>query len=181
MIQGGDRRGDSGAQVSALRRAVERATDCTAYRVVDSERGFDVELRLDDPQWQEFFSRAGLRRTYQWKVTEKKSRYTIADVGVAVRWSAGVPGIGVSASKQGGRIFSFSRENIWAIGSDGQIHPVADYRFNSREGRDVIRLAAQQLGLTERLPRVLFWANVTIAVSGGIPALAFLSDWLLQR
>jgi hypothetical protein len=58
---------------------------------------------------------------------------------------------------------------------------VAEYRFNSREGRDVIRLAAKQLGLKEGLPTVLFWANVAIAVSGGIPALAFLSDWLLQR
>jgi hypothetical protein len=172
---------DSDHAGSALQRAVEQATEGTPYTVVPTNLGFNVELDLGERQWRDVFGRAGLRRMYRWEVTEKKSKYTINDVEVAVRWVAGVPGIGMSASGQAGRIFSFSRENIWAAGPDGHVRPVAEYRFNSREGRDVIRLAAKQLGLKEGLPTVLFWANVAIAVSGGIPALAFLSDWLLQR
>lgn len=34
----------------------------------------------------------------------------------------------------------------------GRIEPVLDYRFNSREGRDLIRLAASRLGLKETMP-----------------------------
>jgi hypothetical protein len=58
---------------------------------------------------------------------------------------------------------------------------VAAYRFNSREGRDVIRLAAKQLGLKEGLPPVLLAANIAILTAGGVPALAFLIQWLQHR
>jgi hypothetical protein len=93
---------------------VEQATEGTPYTVVPTNLGFNVELDLGERQWRDVFGRAGLRRMYRWEVTEKKSKYTINDVEVAVRWVAGVPGIGMSASGQAGRIFSFSRENIWA-------------------------------------------------------------------
>ena len=176
-----DRGGDLDAEGSALQRTVAQATEGTPYTVVRTNLGFNVELDLGDRQWVDVFGRAGLRRTYRWEVTEKKSKYTINDVGVAVRWSAGVPGIGMSASGQSGRIFSFSRQNIWAVGPDGGIRPVAEYRFNSREGRDVIRLAAKQLGLKEGLPPVLLAANTAIVIAGGVPALTFLIQWLQHR
>lgn len=47
---------------------------------------------------------------------------------------------------------SFTREKIWALSDRGRIEPVVDYKFNSREGRDLIRLVARQLGLKERQP-----------------------------
>ena len=183
MNQAGERGGDADAEGSALLRAVQQATVGTPYTVVPTNLGFNVELDLGERQWRDVFGRAGLRRSFRWEVTEKtaKSKYTINDVGVAVRWSAGVPGIGMSASGQSGRIFSFSRQNIWAVGPDGGIRPVAEYRFNSREGRDVIRLAAKQLGLKEGLPPVLLAANTAIVIAGGVPALTFLIQWLQHR
>jgi hypothetical protein len=87
----------------------------------------------------------------------------------------------MSASGQSGWIFSFSRLNIWAVGPDGRIRPVAPYRFNSREGRDVIRLAAKQLGLKEGLPPVLLLANYCIVTAVGVPPLVFLVQWLQHR
>ena len=172
---------DSDHEGSALQRAVEQATEGTPYTVVPTNLGFNVEVDVGERQWRDVFGRAGLRRTCRWEVTEKKSKYTINDVEVAVRWVAGVPGIGMSASGQAGRVFSFSRQNIWAAGLDGRIRPVAAYRFNSREGRDVIRLAAKQLGLKEGLPPVLLAANIAILTAGVVPALAFLIQWLQHR
>ena len=46
----------------------------------------------------------------------------------------------------------FTRETIWALSDRGVIESVVDYKVNSREGRDAIRLVAEQLGLRERLP-----------------------------
>lgn len=56
---------------------------------------------------------------------------------------------------QTGRIIEFTRENIWAISDRGRVEQVVDYRFNAREGRDLIRLVAKQQGLKERLPVAL--------------------------
>ena len=175
----GTRRWTDG-DVSVLQQAVVHAAEGTPYEVFDTEKGFEVQLRLSDARWRDVFGTAGLRRTFCWKVREHRSYFTITDSDSSVRWRVGVPGLAVSMSKQSGRIFSLSRTKIWGLGPDGAIVPVADYRFNSREGRDLIRLAARQLGLTERLPWVLTGANIAIATGGFIPALLFLSEWLMR-
>ena len=174
----GTRRWTDG-DVSALQQAVVHAAEGTPYEVFDTEKGFEVQLRLSDARWRDVFGAAGLRRTFCWTVREHRSYFTITDSDSSVRWRAGVPSLAVSMSKQSGRIFSLSRTKIWGLGPDGAIVPVADYRFNSREGRDLIRLAARQLGLTERLPWVLTGANIAIATAG-IPALLFLPEWLMR-
>lgn len=88
-------------------------------------------------------------------------------------WQAGVPTVSYAPSftdgwnwstlswdgqwsVQTGRILEFSRVNIWALTDCGQIEPAADYKFNAREGRDLIRLVAKQLGLKERFPLLPF-------------------------
>jgi len=171
--------GDAGG--SELQRAVDRATRDTPYMVVSTEKGFDVGLRLADARWRQFFGSAVLRQTFRWKVTEKKSRYSITDEAASVRWAAGVPRFDFSASKQSGRIFSFSRSMIWAPTVDGGIVPVADYRFDSSEGRDLIRIAARQLGLKEQLPFSLRVANAAILATLVLSPIVLLLDLLLHR
>ncbi|BBZ10618.1 hypothetical protein [Mycobacterium branderi] len=147
--------------MSEFRDAVAAAVEGTPYTVVDTKKGFDVRLDIANAQWWGLYNRAGLRKSFRWRVTERKSSFTITDRQVDVKWRAGVPALGASMEVQGGRIFSFSREKIWALSDRGRIEPVVDYRFNSREGRDLIRLVARQLGLKERQP---FMLKLTLAV-----------------
>jgi hypothetical protein len=177
----GESTGDGEGSATELQRAVERATRDTPYAVVGTEKGFDVELRVDDVRWRQFFGSAGLRLTFRWEVREKKSRYSVNDVAMTLRWAAGVPRLDFSASKQSGRLFSFSRTMIWAPTVDGGIVPVADYRFDSSEGRDLVRIAARQLGMKEQLPFSLRAANVAIIAPFVITLGFFIVEWLLQR
>ena len=98
-----------------------------------------------------------------------------------MRWAAGVPRLDFSGSKQSGRILSLSRDMIWAPTVDGGVVPVADYRFDSSEGRDLIRLVGSQLGLKERQPAVIRGAYVAMAAPffGGLAF--FIADWLQHR
>lgn len=171
--------GDGAA--SEFQRAVERATQDTPYTVVGTDKGFDVELRLADAQWRQLFGTAGLRRTYRWSVKEKNSRYSITDESSSVRWAAGVPRLDFSGSKQSGRILSLSRDMIWAPTVDGGVVPVADYRFDSSEGRDLIRLVGSQLGLKEREPAVIRGAYVAMAAPFLVGLAFFIADWLQHR
>jgi hypothetical protein len=78
-----------------------------------------------------------------------------------------VPAFGASMQVQGGRVITFSRQKIWALSDRGRIEPVVDYRFNSREGRDLIRLVARRLGLKERQPLSL---KLPLALALATPA-----------
>ncbi|BBY09074.1 hypothetical protein [Mycobacterium noviomagense] len=138
--------------MSEFRDAVAAAAQGTPYIVDDTKKGFDVKLDIANAQWWGLYNRAGLRKSFRWRVVERKSYFTITDRQVDVTWRAGVPAIGASVQVQGGRVFSFSRQKIWALSDRGRIEPVVDYRFNAREGRDLIRMVARQLGLKERQP-----------------------------
>jgi hypothetical protein len=148
--------------MSAFRDAVAAAAAGTPYTVVARKTGFDVQLDIAGAQWWELYNRAGLRKSFRWRVKEHKSSFTITDRQVEVQWHAGVPGFGTFTEVQGGRIISFSRQRIWALSDRGRIEPVVDYRFNSREGRDLIRAVAKQLGLKERMPMSIKIASIFI-------------------
>jgi len=137
---------------------VAAAAQGTPYTIVDTTNGFDVQLDIENAQWWGLYDRAGLRKTFRWRVKERKSYFTIFDRQLEMHWRAGVPALGASVEVQGGRIFSLSRQKIWALSDRGRIEPVVDYKFNSREGRDLIRLTARQLGLKERLPFSLLFS-----------------------
>lgn len=145
---------------SVLRSAVTAAAEGTPYRVVDARRGFSVELDVVNAQWWGLFNRAGLTSSFRWRVREHRSYFTITDRGVRMDWVAGVPSLKFSWEMQSGRIFSFTREKIWALSDRGRIEPVVDYQFNSREGRDLIRMVARQHNLKERQP---WTVNVALA------------------
>ncbi|MDV3305625.1 hypothetical protein K7Z75_18355 [Mycobacterium avium subsp. hominissuis] len=155
--------------MSEFRDAVAAAAQDTPYVVVDTKKGFDVKLDIANAQWWGLYNRAGLRKSFRWRVVERKSYFTITDRQVEVRWQAGVPTFGASMQAQGGRVLSFSRQKIWALSDNGRIEPVVDYRFNSREGRDLIRMVARQLGLKERQP--LWTVKIPLVMALATPAL----------
>jgi len=150
----------SGVAMSQFRDAVLAATQGTPYTVIDTKKGFLVRLDIADAQWWGLYNRAGLRKTFRWRVAERRNHFTITDRQFEIRWGAGVPTLGATIQGQNGRILGFSREKIWALSDRGRIEPVVDYRFNSREGRDLIRAVARQLGLKERLPFSLMFSLV---------------------
>ncbi|MDD4865736.1 MAG: hypothetical protein PHQ28_00965 [Mycobacterium sp.] len=150
--------------MSEFRNAVAAAARNTPYTVVDTKKGFEVRLDVANARWWSLYERAGLRKTFRWRVKERGSHFTIFDRQVGMQWRVGAPDLGASVQAQGGRIFSLSREKIWALSDRGRIEPVVDYKFNSREGRDLIRLTARQLGLKERLPfSLLFSLSMALA------------------
>lgn len=169
--------------------AVAAAADGTPYTVVPNKHGFDVQLDTASGQWWELFARVKIRRSFRWRVRERKDgrTFTITDRQIDVDWRAGVPSLSSPSSFgsgwswstlswdgefrfQTGRIVEFSRQNIWAVSDRGRVEQVVDFKFNAREGRDLIRLVAKQQGLKERLPlalsSILALALATPVVSG---------------
>lgn len=141
--------------MSEFRDAVAKAVENTPYAIEDTKNGFIVQLDVVDARWWTIFAREGLSSSFSWRVTERRSSFTIYDRKIRMDWAAGVPRLAGSLEYQGGRIMGFNREKIWALSDRGLIEPVVDYKFNSREGRDLIRLVAKELGLRERLPMTL--------------------------
>jgi len=132
-----------------LEQRVREAAAGTPYVVTPTERGFDVTIELADAQWWALFNRAGLTRefTHQVRLGDDGS-YSITDVSREVEWVAGAPRVAAGAAVRKGRIIERGRETIWAIGDDGRVGAVVDYRFDSGEGRDLVTTAAASLGLT---------------------------------
>lgn len=168
--------------------AVAAAAADTPYTVVPTKRGFDVQLDTASAQWWELFARVKMRRSYRWRVAEKRGgrKFTITDREVSMDWRAGVPSLGNGSPSfwdgfdlstlswngswkiQTGRILGWSRQNIWAMSDRGRVEQVVNYKFNAREGRDLIRMVAKQLGLQERQPLTvkLTWAVVSAVPIG---------------
>ena len=151
--------------MSTFRDAVAAAAEGTPYTVVDTKHGFDVKLDIVNAQWWELYSRAGLNSSFRWRVREHDSYFTITERQINMKWSAGVPRFAFSFDMQCGRIPSFTRQKIWALSDHGRIEPVVNYRFNSKEGRDLIRMVARQQGLKERWPWVLNLAAVFVLIT----------------
>lgn len=138
--------------MTALRDAVTAATEGTPYVVADLPGGFLVRVDVADARWNGIASRSGLTSTFSWEVREDGDRYTITDVERRVDWSAGLAGLSASSSVRRGRIITKRYEKIWALDDTGAVRPVVDYRFDSNEGRDLVRACAERLGMRERLP-----------------------------
>ncbi|WP_241473849.1 hypothetical protein [Mycolicibacterium neoaurum] len=154
--------------MSEFRDAVAKAVENTPYAIEDTKNGFIVELDVVDARWWTIFAREGLTSSFSWRVTERRSSFTIYDRKIAMDWVAGVPRLSGLLEYQGGRIVGFAREKIWALSDQGVIQPVVDYKFNAREGRDLLRLVAKELGLRERLPMTL---KITAACVLATPAI----------
>lgn len=154
--------------MSEFRDAVARAVENTPYSVEDTKNGFTVALDVVDARWWALFSRQGLTSSFSWRVTERGSSFTIYDRKIRVEWMAGAPHLAGTLEYQGGRIVGFTREKIWALSDRGVVEPVVDYKFNSREGRDLIRLVAKELGLRERLPMTLKFTAACVLITPAV-------------
>lgn len=130
--------------------AVQEAAAGTPYVVTPTESGFDVALDIVDAEWFGVFDKAGLSRahTHHVAVSEDGS-YTITGDSREVEWVAGVPRASASASRQVGRVKELGVQKVWAFDENGSFGTVVDYRFDSEEGRDMVTMIGERLGLTQ--------------------------------
>lgn len=130
--------------------AVQQATSGTPYAVTPTESGFDVALNIVDAQWYGVLNKAGLSKAYTHHVSvPEDGTYSITDDSREVEWVAGVPRLSGSASRQVGRVKEFGVQKVWAFDENGQFGKVVDYRFNSEEGRDLVTMIGDNLGLKQ--------------------------------
>jgi hypothetical protein len=130
--------------------AVQQAAAGTPYAVTPTDGGFDVALNIVDAQWYGLFNKAGLSKAYTHHVSvPEDGTYSVTDDAREVEWVAGTPRVSATASRQVGRVKEFGVQKVWAFDENGQFGKVVDYRFNSEEGRDLITLIADNLGLKQ--------------------------------
>lgn len=130
---------------------VRQAAAGTPYVVTATDAGFDVTLDIVDAQWFGLFDKAGLDKVYIHHVAvADDGTYTVTDDSRTVEWVAGVPRASASAERVYGRVKEFGVQKVWALDEHGRFGPVVGFRFNSEEGRDLVKGVAQQLGLKEK-------------------------------
>ncbi|MER7787529.1 hypothetical protein [Streptomyces sp. NPDC097640] len=158
---------NSGGAADELYARIQTAAEGTPYRMCRTERGFDLTVDVDVPQWQELLTRRRVRQVYTYRVALRPQEkiYTLTDVVRTVEYEAGLGGVRLGAAVFVGR--SLSRSSYRSL--DGS----EEYTFSSAEGHGLIRGAAGDLGWREAQP-----ASVKIAagfaVLGGLGAIAAL-------
>ncbi|MGN0065786.1 MAG: hypothetical protein ACI379_16240 [Nocardioides sp.] len=121
----------------------------TPYTVTRTAQGFDLHLDLDG-QWVDEASRGGLRRSITQRVTAAPPTYTVEQVVQEVHWDRGRPRLSAGGSVTKGRTIPLGHTNIWTELDDGTVGRLAPFTFNAEEGRDLVVLVGQQLGLEVR-------------------------------
>jgi len=153
-------------------RRVQAVTEGTPYVVHETDQGFDVTLDIVDAQWFGIFDKAGLQKVYIHHVAMPEAGvYTVTDESRTVEWVAGTPRTTASAERVYGRVKEFGVQKVWAFDAQGDFGVQADYRFNSEEGRDLLRGVADQLGLEEKRGGVEK-IGLVFGIIGGVGALA---------
>jgi hypothetical protein len=131
-------------------RRVREAAEGSPYVVTETERGFDVALDFS-AQWYGLFNKAGMRRAFTHHVSlPEPGVYVVSDEARDVDWVAGAPRLAGSVEVFHGRRRQVAFEQVWALDEHGRFGRVADYRFDSEEGRRLVEGVAEQLGLTQR-------------------------------
>jgi hypothetical protein len=163
--------------MQGLHSLVEQATGDTPYVVTPRDGGFDLGLDLADARWHTVLGLAGLQQTYVHQVRpEGQASYTITDVSRRVDWVAGAPGLSGEVSVMKGRVIELGKEKAWGLDAHGQPIRVADFTFSSEEGRQLITLAADQLGLSQRrgTAEMIGLGFAAVAVVGAIVSVVVL-------
>ncbi|MCX6407758.1 MAG: hypothetical protein NTV28_12635 [Propionibacteriales bacterium] len=130
-----------------LLQAVRDAVEDTPYVVDVVDDGFDLRLDLADRRWRTVLGQAGIERTVIHEVRPRGDAVAITDVVRRVDWVAGAPALAGSASVERGRTIALGVEKVWGLDEHGMPVKVADLRFAPQEGRELITLAARQVGL----------------------------------
>lgn len=165
-----------------LFRRVQEAAAGTPYLVEETDQGFDVTLDIVDAQWFGLFNKAGLEKVYIHHVTfPQPGRYTIVDDSRSVEWVAGVPQLKATAERQYGRVIELGAQKVWAFDEHGRFGVQADYSFNSEEGRTLVTVVAEQMGLTLRrgsIEKGALYIGVFTAVGAVVVLILLLIAWL---
>lgn len=152
----------------------------TPYRMVETERGFDVAVDLADATYYTLMYRKHLETTWTYRVhlDEATRTLSITDDSYRMEWKAGAdvsggvprPTLGARLSRSVGRFESKSFQRTYAIGEDGEYGKVVDFTFDAAEGRRLIREPARELGWTEKAGTAQR-IGLVFALVGGIGAL----------
>ena len=132
-------------------RGIRTAVEGSPYVVTANDDGIDVTLDIVDAKWFGLYHKEGLHRVFTYHVeVPEDGTYSVTDDSRTVEWLAGVPTISGSVERTRGRVIERSSEKVWALGEDLRFGAVVDYKFNSEEGRRLIKAVAETLGLKER-------------------------------
>lgn len=161
---------------------VQAAAAGTPYVVAETDQGFDVTLDIVDAQWFGLFNKAGLEKVFIHHVTfPEPGRYTIVDDSQSVQWVAGVPQLKASAERQYGRVIELGAQKVWAFDERGRFGVQADYSFNSEEGRTLVTVVAEHLGLSLQrggVEKGALYIGVFTAVGAVVVLILLLIAWL---
>lgn len=132
---------------------LKRATEDSPYIVTPTDVGFDLKIDIVDAKWWGILNRAGLKWSYVHHVNVIDSTtYKVIDETVKVTWSAGVPSAQYSYEKTYGRSYNIAFGAAYAFNDNLKLAEVYNFKFNSEEGRQMLKAAAKSLGMKEKLP-----------------------------
>jgi hypothetical protein len=174
----------------ALLDRMRAATQDGPYVVNETADGFDMEIDIVDAQWFDLMRLNGLQRvfTYEVRLDEEQQRYSITDVAHSVSWDAGSgpdgpPTLHREQSTERGRVYSKSFHIETGVDArTGAVGTPVNYRFDSSEGREIIRGVleengwSEQMGAEQKIGLVVAGLTVAALVVVGIVALVM---WLL--
>jgi hypothetical protein len=160
-------------------------TEGTPYVVKETADGFDMEIDIVDAQWFNLMRLNGLQRvfTYEVALDEEQQKYSITDVAHSVSWDAGAehggpPTLHREQSTERGRVYSKSFHIETGVDTrTGEVGTPVNYRFDSSEGRDLIRGVlkengwSEQMGTEQKIGLVVAGVTVAALVIIGIVAL----------
>jgi hypothetical protein len=162
------------------------ATQDGPYVVQETSAGFDMTIDIVDAKWFDMIRLNGLQRvfTYEVSLDESGQKYSITDVAHTVSWDAG-PGQGGGPptlhreqSTERGRVYSKSFHIQTGVDArTGEIGTPVNYRFDSSEGRDLLRGVlkangwSEEMGTEQKIGLVVAGVTVLALVVIGIVAL----------
>lgn len=160
-------------------------TEGTPYVVKETPDGFDMEIDIVDAQWFNLMRLNGLQRVFTYEVTldEEPQKFSITDVAHSVSWDAGAehggpPTLHREQSTERGRVYSKSFHMETGVDArTGEVGTPVNYRFDSSEGRDLIRGVlkengwSEQMGTEQKIGLVVAGVTVAALVIIGIIAL----------
>ena len=135
------------------------ATAGTPYVVEETPAGFDMQIDIVDAQWFNLMRLNGLQRvfTYEVSLDEEQQKYAITDVAHSVSWDAGAgpggpPTLHREQTTERGRVYSKSFHIETGVDArTGEVGTPVNYRFDSSEGRGIIRGVLKENGWTEQM------------------------------
>lgn len=167
------------SQAQQLLDAVRERTAGTPYVVTETPTGFDVRVDIENASWYALMYKQHLDRTWIYHVSldEAAKTMSITDDVRGIDWRAGarseggvpVPVLSAAASGARGRFESKSFQKTFAFNEQGEFGKVVDFRFDSSEGRDLIRGPARDLGWSEKMGGAQR-TGLVFAVAGGVLA-----------